>query len=100
MAGLGNKAPQIGYPNMVKMCPLCPVPTPSTEQHVAMSCQAVETERTVQRTGRGANLLQSDEWCEDGGRKDDQGGVHGTWSLSVCVVEEMAILLVNLDWKI
>ena len=44
-AGLGNKAPRIGYPNRVKMCPLCPVPTPSTEQHVAMSCQAVETER-------------------------------------------------------
>ena len=44
--GIGNKAPRAGRPYRTKWCPLCPEGTPSTEQHIVISCPAVDKERS------------------------------------------------------
>ena len=44
-AGIGNKAPRAGRPYRTKWCPLCPAGTPSSEEHIAMVCPAVDQTR-------------------------------------------------------
>ena len=39
-AGLGNKAPRVGYPRK-PFCPLCPVKYPNSEFHLLFTCGSV-----------------------------------------------------------